>query len=108
MTKTNGHASQAKKPSTPPKWAQRLLMAFEASSFESQTELARQLKVSQQAVSSWMTGEREPNLGMFERLARELNVRVEWLTFGVGSPDRDSRVPAKIKNDSKKLNASST
>lgn len=83
-------------------------MAFEASSFESQTELARQLDVSQQAVSSWMTGEREPTLEMFERLARELNVRVEWLTFGVGSPDRDSPVLAKVRNNSKKIDASSS
>jgi DNA-binding XRE family transcriptional regulator len=106
MTKTNGHAPQAKKQGPPPKWAQRLAMAFEASSFESQIELARQLNVSQQAISSWMNGEREPNLEMFERLARELAVRVEWLTFGVGSPDRDSPSPAKIKNDSKKMNTS--
>lgn len=54
----------------------------------SQTEIARRLGVTQQAVSKWIDAETLPSPARIEALARVLDVPPEWLSFGRGqAPD---------------------
>lgn len=53
-----------------------------------QTQVAQALGVSQPAVSSWLSGERNVDRAHLPRLARFLEVEAEWLEFGSGEgPD---------------------
>ena len=45
----------------------------------SQSELAKELKVSQRSVSSWETGFREPDYQMLETIANYFKVSTDYL-----------------------------
>ncbi|MDE6676740.1 MAG: helix-turn-helix domain-containing protein [Clostridia bacterium] len=45
----------------------------------SQTELAKELEVSQRSVSSWETGFREPDFETLEKIAKYFNVTSDYL-----------------------------
>ena len=55
----------------------------------SQAALAERLFVSQQAVAKWETDRATPNPEMLAKLAKELNVSVDYLTGNAPLLDRD-------------------
>jgi transcriptional regulator with XRE-family HTH domain len=65
-----------------PLWASRLAKARAAAGY-TQTELGRLVVMSQQTITGYERGEREPTLEMFQRLAKALRVSPAWLTHGI-------------------------
>jgi transcriptional regulator with XRE-family HTH domain len=60
-----------------------------------QTKLAALLKVSQQAVGKWLSGETYPEMPRALALADRAGVNVAWLLQGVG-PKRGTKVDTKV------------
>lgn len=77
---TAGQTSQVMKPRSSPALSNRLRIS-RAERDLSQVELARGVGVSRQTISSIETGQYCPSALLAFRLARALDVRVDWLFF---------------------------
>ena len=51
-----------------------------------QQQLADKVGVARNSISNWETGRSEPSAGAFVRLARALDVSLEWLATGLDPP----------------------
>lgn len=75
-----------KKPrSARPEWSQRILEARETVGL-SQESLAGRVGRSQSTLGEWETGEREPDLADWRRLAEATDTNPAWLAFGIAGP----------------------
>lgn len=75
----------------------RILMAFrEARLGDTQSEIARALKVSPMTVSYWIRGMKMPPIHTGVLLAKQCKVCVEWLYTGRG-PMRPEPLPSHIE-----------
>jgi transcriptional regulator with XRE-family HTH domain len=78
-------APRGRKPKIPPNqrpaWALRISKARAARQL-SQAQLAEVLGVSQSAIGDYETGQNEPSLAVFNRLANALRVSAQCLMFG--------------------------
>ena len=64
---------------------------FPPKNYGRQARVAEQMGVTISAVNRWLTGKGFPDQKYFEKLARLLDVRMEWLFFGLGSDASASR-----------------
>lgn len=62
-----------------------------------QVYIARKLKVTQEAVRKWFTGDARPKLAKMKELAKILDVDEAWLSLGI-EPELD-RVEKRVHND---------
>ena len=65
----------------------------------SQTELAKKIGITPQAIQNWEYGKSSPRLQRLKKLAEVLNVSEEWITTGNGSFKRKKQSNAKNDKD---------
>jgi len=67
-----------------PLWA-RQLTAVRTLTGRSQTDIAKDLGISQQGYSLYEKGEREPDIQMLVRIRSVYNISIDWLLTGTGA-----------------------
>jgi transcriptional regulator with XRE-family HTH domain len=64
-----------------------------------QTYLAKEIKVSQEAVRKWFSGESKPRAAAMAQLAKLLNVELVWLSLGVEHSETESNRAVARRQD---------
>jgi len=64
-----------------------------------QTFIAKELKVSQEAVRKWFSGESKPRAAAMAQLAKVLNVELVWLSLGVEHSETESNRSVARRQD---------
>ena len=70
-------------------FVERLNQAMDAAGWPSkhhgrQVRMAKEFGLTPAAINRWMSGQRLPRRDTYEHIARVLEVRLEWLFFGLG------------------------